>query len=49
MKKRSKFGVFVCFLTAIAVMVTAVAAVLAYADKKKEDEDLEQYLDCSIQ
>lgn len=49
MKKKSKFGIVVGLLTLIAAAVAAVAGVLIYTDKKKEEEDLEHYLDCSIQ
>lgn len=49
MKKGSKLALFIGIIAAIAAIVSAAAAVLMYLDKKKNDEDLEHYLDCSIQ
>ena len=42
MKRGSKLALFIG-------MVAAVSAVLLYLDRKKDDEELEHYLDCSIQ
>lgn len=39
------FGV----LFALVAIVATVSAALIYFDKKKDDEELEHYLDCSIQ
>ena len=36
-------------LIAVAAVVAALSALLLYLDKKKDDEELEHYLDCSIQ
>ena len=36
-------------LAAVAAVVAALSALLLYLDKKKDDEELEHYLDCSIQ
>lgn len=49
MRKHDKLATLVGVIAAIAAIVAAVSAVLLYLDKKKEDEDLEHYLDCSIQ
>ena len=48
MKKGSKLAVFIGIVAAVAA-VAALSAVLLYLDKKKDDEELEHYLDCSIQ
>ncbi len=39
------FGV----LLAVVAVVATFAAVLIHFDKKKDEEELERYLDCSIQ
>ncbi len=49
MKKGSKLAVFIGIVAAMAAVVAALSAVLLYLDKKKDDEELEHYLDCSIQ
>lgn len=49
MKKGSKFAIFIGIVAAVAAVVAAISAFLLYLDKKKEDEELEHYLDCSIQ
>lgn len=49
MKKGSKLAIFIGVIAAVAAIVSAVAAVLLYLDRKKDEEDLEHYLDCSIQ
>ena len=49
MKKGSKLAVFIGIVAAVAAVVSALSAVLLYLDKKKDDEELEHYLDCSIQ
>ena len=49
MKKGSKLAVFIGIVAAVAAVVAALSAVLLYLDKKKHDEELEHYLDCSIQ
>lgn len=46
----SKFTILVSVLSAItAVAAFAVAIVLFFEKKKKDEEELERYLDCSIQ
>ncbi len=49
MKKSSKLAVFIGIVAAVAAVVAALTAVLLYLDKKRDDEELEHYLDCSIQ
>lgn len=49
MKKGSKLAVFIGVVAAIAAVVASVSALLLYLDKKRDDEELEHYLDCSIQ
>ncbi len=50
MKKYSKFALVLGIISAVAAIATALTAILLYADKKKKDEEeLEHYLDCSIQ
>lgn len=36
-------------ITAAIALIAAVTAVLSYFDKKKEDEELEEYLEGAIQ
>ena len=36
-------------VAALAATVTAVCAVFAFLEHKRDDEELERYLDCSIQ
>lgn len=50
MKNSGKLSVWVAVFSAIAAAVSiAVAVVLFFEKKKKDEEDLEHYLDCSIQ
>ncbi len=49
MKKGSKLAVFIGIIAAVAAVAASVTALLLYLDKKREDEELEHYLDCSIQ
>ncbi len=49
MKKGSKLALFIGVVAAIAAVVASISALLLYLDKKKDDEELEHYLDCSIQ
>ena len=49
MRKGSKLAVFVGIVAAVAAVVAPLSALLLYLDKKKDDEELEHYLDCSIQ
>lgn len=46
MKKGSKLAVFI---GVIAAVVASLSALLLYLDKKRDEEELEHYLDCSIQ
>ncbi len=50
MKKCHKFALLLGIVSAVVAIATAVTAILLYLDKKKKDEEeLEHYLDCSIQ
>ena len=50
MKHCHKFRWLIGLLSLAAVVAATVAAVVVYLEKKKKDEeDLEHYLDCSIQ
>lgn len=49
MKSLNKVLTVIGCVTAILGAVTAVVAVLSYFDKKKQDEELEEYLEGSIQ
>lgn len=49
MKKGSKLAIFIGVVAAVAAVVSALSALLLYLDKKHDDEELEHYLDCSIQ
>lgn len=49
MKKGSKLALLVGVVAAIAAVVASISALLLYLDKKRDDEELEHYLDCSIQ
>ncbi len=49
MEKKSKFGWLVVLISAVAAVTAAVTAFLVVREKKKKDEaELEEYLDCSI-
>ena len=49
MKKGSKLALFIGLVAAVAALVAALSALMLYLDKKGDDEELEHYLDCSIQ
>lgn len=49
MKKGSKLAILVGVIAAIAAVAASLSAILLYLDKKRDDEELEHYLDCSIQ
>ena len=49
MKKSSKLALCIGLVAAVAALVAALSALLFYFDKKRDDEELEHYLDCSIQ
>ena len=50
MKKCNKAGLIIGIVTIAAAVATAVTAILLFLDRKKKDEEeLERYLDCSIQ
>ncbi len=49
MEKKSRFGWIVVLVSAVAAVTAAVTAFLVVRDKKKKDDaELEEYLDCSI-
>lgn len=49
MKKGSKLALILGIVAAVAAVVASITALLLYLDKKRDDEELEHYLDCSIQ
>ena len=49
MKKGSKLAILIGVVAAIAAVVAYLSALLLYLDRKRDDEELEHYLDCSIQ
>ena len=50
MKKGNSLGTIFAVIGALVALAAGVAAVLYFLDKKKkDDEELERYLDCSIQ
>ncbi len=50
MKHCNKFHWLIGIISIAVVIASSVAAVVVYLEKKKKDEeDLEHYLDCSIQ
>ena len=50
LKKGNNFAVFIrSFLLFAAVAAAAVAVVPLFEKKRKDEEELEHYLDCSIQ
>jgi mannitol-specific phosphotransferase system IIBC component len=50
LKKSGKLSVLITVVSLLAAAVSLAVAVVLYLEKKKKDEeDLEHYLDCSIQ
>lgn len=50
MEKKSKLGWIIFIVSAVAAITAAVTAFLVVKEKKKKNEaELEEYLDCSIQ
>ena len=50
LKNTGKLNLLLTILSTVAAMVAvAVSIVLFFEKKKKDEEDLEHYLDCSIQ
>lgn len=50
MKRDSKLGVIIAIVATAATIAASVATAIVYFEKKrKDDEDLKHYLDCSIQ
>ena len=49
MMKKNNLGRIITLIGVVASLTAAITAFLMYRDKlKKEEEDLEEYLDCSI-
>ena len=46
MKKGSKLAILIGVVAAIAAVVASLSALLLYLDRKRDDEELEHYLDC---
>ena len=49
MKKGTKLALFIGLITAIAAVAASVTALMMYLDHKRDEEELEHYLVCSIQ
>lgn len=49
MKTLDRILIIIGCVTAILALAASVAAVLAFLTKQREDEELEQYLECAIQ
>lgn len=50
MRRYNKWGLIICIAATAATIAAAIASAIVYFEKKKRDqEDLEHYLDCSIQ
>ncbi len=50
LKNSGKLSVWIAVISTIAAVISvAVAVVLFFEKKKRDEEDLEHYLDCSIQ
>ena len=47
--KKNGFTVLVTVLSAVAALTAAAIAVFLFFEKRKDEEELEHYLDCSIQ
>lgn len=50
MRRNDRFGLLIAIVATAATIAAAVATAIVYFEKKrKDDEELERYLDCSIQ
>lgn len=49
MKKGTKLALLIGIVTAVAAVIASLTALLMYLDKKRDEEELEQYLDGAIQ
>ena len=49
MKKGTKLTLLIGLITAIAAVAASVTALMLYLEHKRDEEELEHYLDCSIQ
>ncbi len=48
-KKGAKLALLIGIVTAVAAVIASLTALLMYLDKKRDEEELEQYLDGAIQ
>lgn len=47
--KKNGLGAIITIITAVAALTAAITAFLLYKDKlRRDEEELEEYLDCSI-
>ena len=50
MRRNDRFGLLIAIVPTAATIAAAVATAIVYFEKRrKDDEELERYLDCSIQ
>jgi hypothetical protein len=49
MRKGNKWMIFIGLISAVAAIVAALAAVLLYLDRKKDNEEMDRYLEGVIQ
>lgn len=50
MKRNDRFGLLIAIVATAATIAAAVATAIVYFEKKrKDDAELDRYLDCSIQ
>ena len=50
MRRNDRFGLLIAIVATAATIAAAVATAIVYFEKKRKDEEeLEHYLDCSIQ
>ena len=50
MRRNDRFGLLIAIVATAATIAAAVATAIVYFEKKRKDEEeLERYLDCSIQ
>ena len=49
MRKGNKWMIFIGLISAVAAIIAALAAVLLYLDRKKDNEEMDRYLEGVIQ
>ena len=49
MTKGCKLAVIIGAAMAVVAVVASITTLLLYLDKKRSDEELEEYLDCAIE